>query len=98
MKIITTDVKKHLSRDKMFLELDNMASRDSTPLQTWVTFSQIFLPRMKTIFPPLVKLAQFNTQPPALFTGERERAVKGLIVSASPAITSDNEYKMENSI
>jgi len=23
------------SRDKMFLELDNMASRDSTPLQTW---------------------------------------------------------------
>ena len=72
MKIITTDVKKHLSRDKMFLELDNMASRDSTPLQTWVTFSQIFLPRMKTIFPPLVKLAQFNTQP-LLYSLERER-------------------------
>ena len=60
-------------------------------------FSNIFASD-ENYFSSSCQIGTIQHSTPALFTGERERAVKGLIVSASPAITSDNEYKMENSI
>ena len=61
-------------------------------------FSEILsAEKIKTIISVLVKLPPFPSPLNLCFIRWRA-AVKGLIVSASPAITSDNEYKMENSI
>ena len=96
MKTITMTCKlmsKHLSLDKMLVDRDIKASRDSTPLPTSVTTIFTFLVFCWKLF----FFWNYHPSTPALFTGER-RGVKRLIVSASPALTSDNEYKMENSI
>ena len=96
MKMITMTCKlmsKHLSLDKMLVDRDIKASRDSTPLPTSVTTIFTFLVFCWKLF----FFWNYHPSTPALFTGER-RGVKRLIVSASPALTSDNEYKMENSI
>ena len=79
-----------LRLDNMLDECGNIkVSHDSTPLQTWVRATEIFL--AESVFCEIATLCCHSTC--ALFA-----AVKGLIVSASPPITSDSEYKMGNSI